>query len=145
MFYWRFLAAVPQQNFLGVLIDDSKSMTIADRDEKPRTAFVQDQFGQPDSPLLKAELNEFLAKHPPGSATRNILLQRYLKNARFVKNAATEEERKKFDETLTPEQREQMLLQLLDTTHSLLTSVRLARLRRTGQARVGDMAAQAGG
>src|SRR4051812_12357596 len=25
-------AAVPQQNFLGVLIDDSKSMTITDRD-----------------------------------------------------------------------------------------------------------------
>src|SRR5688572_28183600 len=25
-------AAVPQQNFLGVLIDDSRSMTIADRD-----------------------------------------------------------------------------------------------------------------
>lgn len=32
---------------------------------------------------------------------------------------------------------ERMLLQLLDTTHSLLTSVRLARLRRTGQALAG--------
>src|SRR5262245_54022217 len=30
-------AAVPQQNFLGILIDDSRSMTIADRDGKPRT------------------------------------------------------------------------------------------------------------
>ena len=38
-------AAVPQQNFLGVLIDDSRSMTIADRDEKPRTDFVHEQFG----------------------------------------------------------------------------------------------------
>ena len=27
-------AAVPQQNFLGVLIDDSRSMTIADTDDK---------------------------------------------------------------------------------------------------------------
>ena len=33
-------AAVPQQNFLGVLIDDSRSMTIADSAEKPRTDFV---------------------------------------------------------------------------------------------------------
>lgn len=39
-------AAVPQQNFLGVLIDDSRSMTIADTDEKPRTEFVQQQFGE---------------------------------------------------------------------------------------------------
>lgn len=39
-------AAVPQQNFLGVLIDDSRSMTIADTDEKPRTDFVQQQFGE---------------------------------------------------------------------------------------------------
>ncbi|MGC4083949.1 MAG: vWA domain-containing protein [Vicinamibacterales bacterium] len=38
-------AAVPQQNFLGILIDDSRSMTIADRDGKPRTDFVQQQFG----------------------------------------------------------------------------------------------------
>ena len=30
-------AAVPQQNFLGVLIDDSRSMTIADRDGQPRS------------------------------------------------------------------------------------------------------------
>ncbi len=39
-------AAVPQQNFLGVLIDDSRSMTIADTDDKPRTDFVQQQFGE---------------------------------------------------------------------------------------------------
>ena len=42
-------AAVPQQNFLGVLIDDSRSMTIADRDGQPRSAFVQQQLGRPDS------------------------------------------------------------------------------------------------
>ena len=30
-------AAVPQQNFLGVLVDDSRSMTIADRDGQPRS------------------------------------------------------------------------------------------------------------
>ena len=47
-------AAVPQQNFLGVLVDDSRSMQIADRDGQPRSAFVQQQFGKPDAPLLKA-------------------------------------------------------------------------------------------
>ena len=33
-------AAVPQQNFLGVLVDDSRSMQIADVDGQPRSAFV---------------------------------------------------------------------------------------------------------
>ena len=46
-------AAVPQQNFLGILIDDSRSMTIADTDGKPRTDFVQQQL-QPKTPLLEA-------------------------------------------------------------------------------------------
>ncbi len=31
-------AAVPQQNFLGVLLDDSRSLQIADRDGRPRSA-----------------------------------------------------------------------------------------------------------
>ena len=56
-------AAVPQQNFLGILIDDSKSMTIADRDEQPRTAFVQQEFGQPDSPMLKALSERFVLRY----------------------------------------------------------------------------------
>jgi membrane-bound lytic murein transglycosylase MltF len=51
-----------------------------------------------DSPLLKAEINAFLAKVPEGSATRNMLLQKYLKNTKFVKNAASSAERKKFEE-----------------------------------------------
>lgn len=37
-------AAVPQQNFLGVILDDSRSMTIADRDGQPRHEFIQKQF-----------------------------------------------------------------------------------------------------
>jgi hypothetical protein len=37
-------AAVPQQNFLGILIDDSRSMSIADRDGQPRSAFIQQQL-----------------------------------------------------------------------------------------------------
>ncbi len=49
-----------------------------------------------NSPLLKAELDAFLAKYPEGSATRNMLLAKYLKSTKFVKNAASREEMKKF-------------------------------------------------
>ena len=55
-------AAVPQQNFLGVLIDDSRSMTIADRDGQARTEFVQQQFGEPTSPLLEALSKRFVLR-----------------------------------------------------------------------------------
>jgi len=47
-------AAVPQQNFLGVLVDDSRSMAIADRDGQTRAAFVQQQFAGANAPLLRA-------------------------------------------------------------------------------------------
>jgi membrane-bound lytic murein transglycosylase MltF len=51
-----------------------------------------------NSPLLKAEINAFLAKYPEGSSLRNQLFQKYLKNTKFVKNAASSAERKKFEE-----------------------------------------------
>jgi membrane-bound lytic murein transglycosylase MltF len=50
------------------------------------------------SPLLKAELDEFLARHPEGSASYNMLFQKYLKNTKFVKNAASQEEVRKFQQ-----------------------------------------------
>ncbi|HTO85895.1 MAG TPA: transporter substrate-binding domain-containing protein [Thermoanaerobaculia bacterium] len=53
-----------------------------------------------NSPLLKAELDAFLAKYPAGSATRNMLFQKYLKSTKFVKNAASEEQRRKFQQTI---------------------------------------------
>ena len=37
-------SVVPQQNFVGVVIDDSRSMQLADADGRPRSAFVQDAF-----------------------------------------------------------------------------------------------------
>ena len=46
-------AAVPQQNFLGILLDDSRSMRVADHDGKARGEFVNEAFG-PDSPVMKA-------------------------------------------------------------------------------------------
>jgi uncharacterized membrane protein len=46
-------SVVPQQNFVGVLIDDSRSMRLADADGRPRSAFVQDAFTPAQSELLK--------------------------------------------------------------------------------------------
>ena len=54
-------SAVPQQNFLGVLIDDSRSMTIADQGQ-PRTDFIQQQLARPDSPLLNALSQRFVLR-----------------------------------------------------------------------------------
>ena len=51
-----------------------------------------------DSPQLKAELNAFLTRYPEGSARRNLLLQKYWKNANYVKDAASQEERAKFEQ-----------------------------------------------
>ena len=52
-------SVVPQQNFLGILIDDSRSMQIADRDGETRSAFVQKSFGSPESPLFAALADRF--------------------------------------------------------------------------------------
>jgi membrane-bound lytic murein transglycosylase MltF len=48
------------------------------------------------SPQLKASLDDFVAKHKVGTSTGNQVLVKYLKNAKYVKNAASEAERKKF-------------------------------------------------
>jgi uncharacterized membrane protein len=55
-------AAVPQQNFLGVLIDDSRSMQIADVNGQARSAFVQQHFVGPESPALKALASRFVLR-----------------------------------------------------------------------------------
>src|SRR5262245_66671027 len=63
--FWPMLilkAAVPQQNFLGVLVDDSRSMAIADRDGQPRSAFVQDQLNGPNAKLLSALSQRFVVR-----------------------------------------------------------------------------------
>ena len=55
-------AAVPQQNFLGVLLDDSRSMQIADVDGQPRASFVKNEFGANDRGLLKALSERFTVR-----------------------------------------------------------------------------------
>jgi len=52
-------SVVPQENFLGVLIDDSRSMQIADTDETPRQVFVETSFGDPESELFTALADRF--------------------------------------------------------------------------------------
>jgi uncharacterized membrane protein len=54
-------AAVPQQNFLGILLDDSRSMRVADNDGKPRGEFVTTTFG-PNSPIMKALSNRYAVR-----------------------------------------------------------------------------------
>ena len=44
--------AVPQRDFVGILLDDSRSMQIADQDGKPRSEFLISQLGRPDAALL---------------------------------------------------------------------------------------------
>jgi membrane-bound lytic murein transglycosylase MltF len=48
------------------------------------------------SPQLKARLDGFATRHKVGTLTGNQLLMRYLKNVKYVKNATSREERKKF-------------------------------------------------
>jgi hypothetical protein len=51
--------AVPQRNFVGVLIDDSHSMQIADRSGKERADFVRSQIADSHSALLAALRSRF--------------------------------------------------------------------------------------
>jgi uncharacterized membrane protein len=56
-------AAVPQQNFLGVLIDDSRSMQIADVNGQPRSAYVKQTLLGPESPIQKALAGRFVLRN----------------------------------------------------------------------------------
>ena len=50
---------VPQENFLGILIDDSRSMQIADMDETARLTFIEANFGAAESELVSGFLERF--------------------------------------------------------------------------------------
>jgi len=56
-------AAIPQQNVVAVLLDDSRSMQIADwTDNQPRAEFLRQQLAADSSPLLKALSDRFLVR-----------------------------------------------------------------------------------
>lgn len=49
-----------------------------------------------NSPQLKAAVDDFIARNAAGTAAGNMILARYLKSAKYVKDAVSESERKKF-------------------------------------------------
>ena len=51
-------------------------------------------------PQLKAAVDGFLRKYPEGSLDRNMILQKYLKSTKWVKSATSQEELKKFQQTV---------------------------------------------
>ena len=53
-------SVVPQRNFVGILIDDSQSMRIADADGVPRSDFIRRTFG-PEGSQLVDELSDRFA------------------------------------------------------------------------------------
>jgi hypothetical protein len=55
-------AAVPQRNFVGVLIDDSRSMQIADRGGRQRADWIRDSVAAPKSALLASLRERFQVK-----------------------------------------------------------------------------------
>src|SRR5262245_17473757 len=64
-------AAVDQQNVVAVLLDDSRSMQIPDWNGQPRGAYLREQFGTPDSALLKSLSSKFLVRTFRFSSTAN--------------------------------------------------------------------------
>jgi uncharacterized membrane protein len=52
-------AASPQQNFIAVLLDDSRSMQIADVDGQPRATYLKSEFGDQTRGILQALSNRF--------------------------------------------------------------------------------------
>ena len=54
---------VPQQSFVGVLLDDSRSMQISDVDDQPRGAFIQSTFGGEGSALQAALADKFRLRY----------------------------------------------------------------------------------
>jgi uncharacterized membrane protein len=56
-------SVVPQRNFVGVLIDDSRSMTLPGEDGRPRSAFLSETFGPEGSPLVDALGERFALRY----------------------------------------------------------------------------------
>ena len=54
---------VPQQSFVGVLIDDSRSLAIEDASGKPRSSFVAERLAPEASPLRKALEDKFKLRY----------------------------------------------------------------------------------
>ncbi len=56
-------SVVPQRNFVGIVVDDSRSMTLPDADGRPRGDFVAERFGPEGSPLVDALSERFALRY----------------------------------------------------------------------------------
>jgi uncharacterized membrane protein len=56
-------STVPQRNFVGVLVDDSKSMTLPGTDGQPRSAFVAEHFDEETGDLLTGLEERFAVRY----------------------------------------------------------------------------------
>ena len=54
--------AVPQQNFVGVLLDDSRSMQVSDLEGLPRGNYVRDNFASADGQVIKQLSEKFVVR-----------------------------------------------------------------------------------
>lgn len=54
---------VPQQNYLGILVDDSRSMRVADEGGVMRSEFVMSALGEPNAELLRALEERFQLRY----------------------------------------------------------------------------------
>jgi len=55
-------SVVPQQNFVGVLLDDSRSMALEGRDGTPRNAFIPEAFTPEESELITQLSDRFVLR-----------------------------------------------------------------------------------
>ena len=55
-------STVPQRNFVGVLLDDSRSMTLPGEDGLPRSTFIEEEFHPDEGPLLRALEEKFAVR-----------------------------------------------------------------------------------
>lgn len=52
-------SVIPQRNFVGILLDDSRSMLLPAQDGAPRSEFVSRTFGDPESALIEELAERF--------------------------------------------------------------------------------------
>ena len=86
-----YLAEFWQQVFPNIVLNRGAAV---------RTGLETGMLVRKNSPQLLTELNAFLTRYPEGSLKRNVLLQQYLKNLKYVRNATSQQERAKFEQTV---------------------------------------------
>jgi len=82
-----YIAQFWQQIFPGIVLNRGAAV---------RTDGQTAMMIRKNSPQLMAELNKFVARYPEGSLQRNVLLQKYLKNVKYAKQATSQKDAEQF-------------------------------------------------